>query len=144
MNALVLGFGLVGRSIGTKLSTTNLFNRIIVVDKLDKADVVEKVFANSETTTEFHLLKIAPKTLGQLRNLIEANGVSIVIDCSYNIDTLSLLQSLPEGVAFINTSVEEWPSDDAQEIPVFSTLKKRQVEIRKMVQQNKTKQQHFA
>jgi len=137
MNALVLGFGLVGRSIGTKLSTTNLFNRIIVVDKLDKADVVEKVFANSETTTEFHLLKIAPKTLGQLRNLIEANGVSIVIDCSYNIDTLSLLQSLPEGVAFINTSVEEWPSDDAQEIPVFSTLKKRQVEIRKWY--NKTK-----
>jgi len=137
---MILGFGLIGRSIGTKLVTTRLFDRVIVVDKEDRSDVVQKVFSNNGlflSIAEFHCLKVTPKTLTQFKNLIVANGVSIVLDCSYNIDTLALLQSLPEGVAFINTSVEQWPSDDAEEIPVFSTLKKRQVEIQQWY--NKTK-----
>jgi len=134
---LILGFGLIGRGVGTKLSTTRLFDRVIVIDKEDLSDVCNKIFANSETTVEFHILKVTEKTISQFINLIVANGVCIVVDCSYNVDTLDVIKFLPEGVALLTTSVEEWSSDDILELPVYSTLKKRQVEIQEWY--NKTK-----
>lgn len=128
-NVLILGMGLVGRSISCKIAMTSLFNKVIVVDKLDHSAVVKEIFdTNSNIEYEFHQLKITPSTLGDLSSLLTENECCLLIDSSYNIDTLDLLKSLPKGVAFINSSVEEWPLED--ETPVYSTLKSRQDQIK--------------
>jgi len=59
--ALIIGFGLIGRGVGTKLSTTHLFDRVIVVDKEELSDICQKIFSDSDTTAEFHCLKVTEK-----------------------------------------------------------------------------------
>ena len=128
MNILQIGFGTIARAFN---SLEMPFDKIIIVDKEPLSDLIEQFFADKDkiyskkTNYEFIQLKVIDTTVHQISELIQKHNIKIVIDCSYNIDTLELISQLRPGVGFINTSVENW------EHTYVPTLKERQEQISK-------------
>lgn len=130
MNGLMIGFGSIARAVCTlKLPLSS----IIIIDKLDLKIFVDNFFSDKKIVSknsidvQFINMKITKQTLAVVKKIIMDNNINIVIDCSYNIDTLDLISSLPPKISFINTSVEDWEEDD---IATIRTLKNRQDKIK--------------
>ena len=138
MNALIIGFGSIGRALCTlKLP----FKSLVVIDKLDLTDLITKFFKDKSAigsdniaSIKFVNLKLAATNLDVLKEILVSNKINIMVDCSYNVDTLDLIKILPANVAYINTSVEDWEEND---ISIITTLKQRQDEIKEWYHKNK-------
>lgn len=138
MNALLIGFGAIARALCTlKLP----FENITIIDKLDLSELITNFFRDKELLgtnvidqIKFINVKITKENLTLLKQIIEDNKISIVVDCSFHVDTFDLLKTLPKHVSYINSAIEDWDED---EISKIKTLKERQDKIKKWY--NKTK-----
>ncbi len=143
LRAVFLGFGGIARA----LYSLRPFATIHIIDKEDVSDVVREMAEITKIPTTFHQIKIVPQhssngtvlpsavstsakclTTKELAAYCLRVGAHILVDCSYNVDTLELLQSLPPRLSYINTSIEYWEHDGQA---VISSLKERQDAIAK-------------
>lgn len=132
MNALILGFGAIARALCTLQVP---FNTLVIIDKIDMCELIINFFKDRDSGSmkkiqqvKFIKLEISKNNLDIFKNIIIRNNVNIVVDCSYNVDTMDLLKILPPTVSYINTSVEDWGEENIQ---FNRTLKDRQTEINK-------------
>jgi homospermidine synthase len=106
-------------------------SQIILYDFVDNRNRVKELIDQGLT---YNLMKI---TEDNIRDLPLAKG-DILLDLSYNIDTITLLEFChAKGVHFVNTSVEEWdPYGDPERPPQELTLYARQLNLRRFVERN--------
>lgn len=133
MDVLLIGFGCIGRALCTfRLPIKSL----VIIDRVNYQDLINELFDaknliydDYKHDVKFIQMNIVQSNYLQLSNILRTT--TIVMDCSYNIDTLDLIKILPPNVTYINTSTENW---NAVTLP---TLKARQDEISKWYNETK-------
>ena len=123
---------LIFRYLWIHIIAINIWN---IIDKINYHKLIKDFFKNTSYNFIFYNIKINQQNLNFITNTIINNNISIVLDCSYNIDCLDLLKSLPPNIGYINTSIEYWENEDTTS--KLTSLKQRQDDIKKWY--NKTK-----
>lgn len=135
MDVLILGLGNIAKSFLVVAHLTKLpIKKIYIIDKKNYRKICDEILSQTNFDYEFHHIKITPSNLKEIREQFFTK-VNMVIDCSYNIDTLDLLKNLEPNTCYINTSVEFWEEED--NTSKISSLKERQDEIKKWYKEKK-------
>lgn len=129
---VLIGFGCVGRVLFFMLVRTLKmdFNKFIIIDKQDKINEIKLILKKLGNIHNVKFLKyqIIESNYKLIFDSINLSKNDIIIDCSYMIDTISIMNYCSKHqLSYINSCIEDWDYttlDDPFKYSLFCKHKK--------------------